>query len=124
MRKRPLLLILLIAVLFAGFPPPQARAIDPVTIAILAPIALKMAETMRPYVQRGLISGIKGMIDMGGDMCEILYLPWGLIQSTLGIPFGGFGPGVGNIGKGLIAPFKVVLDAVLLPVKFLGVSVD
>ena len=93
---------------------------DPVTIAILAPIAIKAAKVMRPYIQRGLISGTKGLIQTGKDTLEILYLPWGLVQMTLGLPFGGLGPGMANVGRGLLAPFKVVADVLYLPIQFTG----
>lgn len=113
--------MLVIIVVFVAFKP-QAKAIDPVTIAILAPIAIKAAEQMAPYVQRGLISGGQGMVTVGKDALEILYLPLGVVQSTLFLPFGGLGSGLENITKGCIAPFKLTMDVLLLPIKFMGVS--
>lgn len=112
--------IMLIAVYFCTMLPPPAKAIDPVTIAILAPIAIKAAKVMRPYIQRGLISGTRGIIQTGKDTLEILYLPWGVVQMTLGLPFGGLGPGLRNVAKGAIAPFKVVADVLYLPIQFTG----
>ncbi|MDD3154624.1 MAG: hypothetical protein PHS41_07130 [Victivallaceae bacterium] len=112
----PLLAFLLLA-------PTQGDAfVDPVTLAILTPIAIKAAETAAPYVARGLASGAKGLVLMGKDTLEILYLPLGVLQSTLLLPFGGFSSGMGNIGKGVIAPFKLMLDALLLPVRFCGIA--
>ena len=118
-RQRYILIILLTA-FFCTMVPPQAKAIDPVTIAILAPIAIKAAKVMRPYIQKGLITGTKGLIQTGKDTLEILYLPWGVVQMTLGLPFGGLGPGLRNIGKGALAPFKVVADVLYLPIQFTG----
>ncbi len=112
--------VLLLSVFLCSMVPPQAKAIDPVTIAILAPIAIKAAKVMRPYIQKGLVAGTKGIIQTGKDTLEILYLPWGVVQMTLGLPFGGLGPGLTNVGKGLIAPFKVVGDVLLLPIQFTG----
>lgn len=112
--------IILLAVYFCTMVPPQAKAIDPVTIAILAPIAIKAAKVMRPYIQKGLISGTRGLIQTGKDTLEILYLPWGVVQMTLGLPFGGLGPGLRNVGKGALAPFKVVADVLYLPIQFTG----
>lgn len=112
--------IFLLTIFLCTMAPQQTKAIDPVTIAILAPIAIKAAKAMRPYVQKGLVSGTKGLIDMGKDTLGILYLPWGLVQMTLGLPFGGLGPGMTNVGKGLIAPFKVVGDVLILPIRFTG----
>ena len=113
-------LIVLLSVFLCSMVQPEAKAIDPVTIAILAPIAIKAAKVMRPYIQRGIISGTKGLIQTGKDTLEILYLPWGVVQMTLGLPFGGLGPGISNIGRGLIAPFKVVADVLYLPIQFTG----
>lgn len=112
--------IVLIAVYFCTLVPPPAKAMDPVTIAVLAPIAIKAAKVMRPYIQKGLISGTKGLIQTGKDTLEILYLPWGVVQMTLGLPFGGLGPGMANVGRGLIAPFKVIADVLYLPIQFTG----
>lgn len=112
--------IVLIAVYFCTLAPQPAKAIDPVTIAVLAPIAIKAAKVMRPYIQKGLISGTKGLIQTGKDTLEILYLPWGVVQMTLGLPFGGLGPGMANVGRGLMAPFKVVADVLYLPIQFTG----
>ena len=112
--------IILIAAYFCTVVPAPAKAMDPVTIAVLAPIAIKAAKVMRPYIQRGLISGTKGLIQTGKDTLEILYLPWGVVQMTLGLPFGGLGPGISNVGRGLIAPFKVVADVLYLPLQFTG----
>lgn len=113
-------LIVLLSVFLCSMVQPEAKAIDPVTIAILAPIAIKAAKVMRPYIQRGIISGTKGLIQTGKDTLEILYLPWGVVQMTLGLPFGGLGPGISNVGRGLIAPFKVVADVLYLPIQFTG----
>lgn len=120
--RRTIAIVLIFSFCFIGVKP-QVRAMDPVTIAILAPYAIKAAEIMAPYVMRGLSSGAKGLVACGKDTLEILYLPLGLIQMTLGAPFGGIGPGAGNVVKGVIAPFKLVVDVLVLPIKFLGVSI-
>ena len=78
---------------------------------------------MAPYVMRGLSCGAKGLVACGKDTLEILYLPLGLIQSTLFAPFGGLGSGMNNIVKGCIAPFKLVVDVLVLPIKFMGISI-
>ena len=49
MKKR--LLILLLVVAGTGFVAvPKAKAMDPVTIAVLAPAAMRMAEATHPYI--------------------------------------------------------------------------
>ena len=105
------------------FPAPKAKAIDPVTIAILAPIALKVAEIARPYVIRGLANLGQGLIICGKDVLGVCRLPLGFIQSTLGIPFGGLGPGVRNIVLGFMAPFKLGFHVMMLPLNILGVGI-
>ena len=119
--RKFLAIILIFSICFLHFKP-QAKAMDPVTIAILAPYAIKAAEVMAPYVMRGLSCGAKGLVACGKDTLEILYLPLGIVQSTLLAPFGGLGSGISNIFKGCIAPFKLAVDVLVLPIKFLGVS--
>ncbi len=120
---RNLLIILLAVAICSGmFCTQKAEAIDPVTIAILAPIAIKGAKIAAPYVMRGLMNGGKGLLTMGEDVLNIMRLPLGVIQSTVLAPFC-FSDGLGNIVKGGIAPFKLGLDAVLLPVRFCGINI-
>ena len=56
-------------------------------------------------------------------MLEIMLLPLGAVQATLGAPFGYLGTGVKNIGKGAVAPFKMVLNVLALPFCFFGVNI-
>ena len=122
MKKRILILILI----FAGtgfFAAPKAEAMDPVTIAILAPAAMRMAEATHPYVIYGLGCAARGLAKAGMAGFRILYLPWGIVQCTLGLPLGGFGPGVGNIIEGGVAPFELVFRILMLPVNLFGVDV-
>ena len=115
---RKLLIIMLVAVAFAGLGIPQAKAMDPVTIGILAPIilpyAIPVAESAAQYALKGLINGGVGMIDVFKDMIYVFMLPIGFLEITLGIPFGLFGNGCENIGTGLVAPFKLGFHAVML----------
>ena len=117
---------LLILVLVLSFTAPplmhEAKAMDPVTIAILTPIAIKVAQRAAPYVLRGLYSGGQQMISMGKDLFDIFRLPVGALQSTIGIPFGQFGNGVHNMISGGLAPFKFTLKALFLPLSFCNVG--
>ena len=65
----------------------DVHAMDPVTIAILAPIAAKAAEVATPYVIRGLQCGGLHMVKMGTRLIDLFRLPLGLLQATVGIPF-------------------------------------
>ena len=60
---------------------------------------------------------------MGGDVIDILRLPLGVVQSTLLWPFGLFGTGIDNMIQGGIAPFSLVWDTLVLPIKFFGVDI-
>ena len=96
----------------------RVEAMDPVTIAILTPIAIKGAQVAAPYVMRGLMSGAQHMVSMGYDLVNFFRLPLGVVQATVGIPFGQLGNGVRNMIAGGIAPFKFVIKTLLLPIAF------
>lgn len=122
MKKRILILIL---VLLGGgfFAAPKAKALDPVTIAILAPAAIKIAETAQPYIINGIGCAARGMAKAGIAGFRTLYLPLGIVQSTLGLPLGGLGPGLNNIVEGGAAPFEMAFYLVMLPVNLCGVEI-
>ncbi len=115
---KKLLIIILVAVSFMGAGIPEAKAMDPVTIGILAPIilpyAIPVAETALQYALKGLLNAGVGMIDIFKDMIGIFMLPIGFLEVTLGMPFGLFSNGCSNIGEGFIAPFKLAFHAVML----------
>jgi len=118
--RKILLLIILIGMTFMFFPAPEAKAMDPVTIALLTPVAISAAQKAQPYIVRGLKGGLAGFIDMGKDMLDVLRLPLGVLQVTLGAPFGFFKDGVHNVVLGMIAPFKLAFHAAILPIRFCG----
>ena len=121
MRKKLLMLALALA-LFSPAAAPEARAMDPVTIAILAPLALKAAKIAAPYVVRGFLCGCGQLAKCGIDLAKILNLPLGLCQMTFGAPFGYFKHGANNCWYGIQSPFKFVWDALMLPIAFTGVD--
>lgn len=114
---------LALLLLLPGVFTPKAQAFEPVTMALLAPVALKVYEAAEPRLIRGMTYGGKKLVEIGGNVFEILYLPLGVVQVTLGMPFGFFGSGVQNIGKGLIAPGKLVLNTLALPFALFGVDI-
>ena len=119
MPKKAFFFILLTMALLA---PVRVRAMDPVTMAVFAPLALKAASIATPYVMRGMQSGAVHMVKIGYDMVAISRLPLGLGQTLLGWPFGYFKTGIQNTALGAVAPFKMTWDIVLLPVALTGVS--
>ena len=122
--RRRFALLFLAALLFGGAPAlaPRLRAMDPVTIAILAPVAVKAAQVALPYVIRGMQCGGAQLIKMGLDVANILRLPVGVLQSTLGAPVGFFDLGVSNMCQGGLAPFKLAWDEVMFPISITGVA--
>jgi hypothetical protein len=115
---KKLLIVILVAVAFIGVGIPKAKAMDPVTIAILAPIVIEygtpIAISAGQYALKGLMNAGVGMIDIFKDMIGIFMLPIGFLEVTLGMPFGLFKHGCANIGEGFIAPFKLAFHTVLL----------
>ena len=116
-----ILLLILSLTLFAA---PAARAADPVAIAVLAPAALKAFQTATPFAIRAAKNTVAGLFKIGKDVFEILYLPYGLGQMTIGYPFGGFRSGVYYTVKGCIAPGKLVVHTVKLPATMIGVETN
>ncbi len=104
-------------------PTPKANAMDPVTIALLAPVALKAGQTAYPYVIKGMANAGRGCVAAGIDMLNIFRLPLGFFQVTALAPFGGLSPGLRNIGKGCIAPIKLAVHTAMIPFNMFGVPV-
>ena len=123
MMHRSVRILFLIAVLSLAVPQ-QSHAIDPVTIAILAPIALQAAQAARPYVVRGMINFGKGMLKVGKAMLGIFYLPYGLFKIIFLSPWGQFRSGVIYTIRGSFALGKVVVNILLLPVYMCGLEIN
>ena len=119
-----ILCLLLGGILISPFASREARAMDPVTIAILAPVAVKCAEIAAPYVWRGLQNGGRHLLKMGENMIDLFRLPVGILQVTLGSPFGMFSSGMKNIVSGTLAPLSLTLNSLLLPLAFSGLNLN
>ena len=104
MKSKIKYLLLASILLLPGFLTPKTQAIEPITMVLLAPVALKVYEAAEPRLVRGAKHGGRKLVQMGGNLLEFFYLPLGAVQMTLGAPFGYFTDGIRNIGKGLIAP--------------------
>ena len=105
------------------YPQPEAHA-DPVTLALLAPMAIEAANTASPYVVKWLV-GIGGvMLKMGKDTFEIFLLPLGLMEIIFVAPFytSCFKQGAHFMLKGAIAPFRLCFHTLLLPLAFFGMT--
>lgn len=93
-------------------------------ISILTPVAIKAAEVATPYVLRGLQCGGLHMIKMGTRIVDIFRLPLGILQITLGAPFNLFSDGIRNSMLGVLAPLNLLVDTLLLPLAFCGVTTN
>ncbi len=124
--KRFFKIFLLVAILFTLFPAQNVQAIDPVTIAILAPIALRAAEAAKPYLIRAGLNTLKCFLKMGKDVWEILYLPYGMLKMAFLGPFSRSSLRSGLIYtiKGSIAPAKLVVHTLLLPLMMFGLNIN
>lgn len=119
---KKLTILLLVLTLCAPCAMPRAEAMDPVTIAILAPLAVKAAKVAAPYVVRGIKCGGLQVKKMGVDLFKILALPLGICQMTVGAPFGYFKVGANNCWIGIQSPFKFIWDTLMLPIALTGVQ--
>ena len=116
--------ILLLIFSLSLFAPPAAKAADPISIAVLAPVALRAAQAAMPIAIKAAHNTVSGLIQIGKDVFQIFYLPYGLGKMTVGAPFGGFRSGLVYTFKGCIAPCKMVVHTVLLPIKMIGVETN
>ena len=71
---------------------------------------------------RGLINLGKGVIRVGKDVVELVFLPYGLLKMTLGAPFGGFRSGLVYTIRGGIAIGKIILHILILPLVTFGLN--
>lgn len=117
-------IFLVCAAIIAAAAPQRAQAIDPVTIAILAPIALKAAEAARPYVIRGMINLGKGMLKIGKASLELFFIPYGLFKMIFLAPWGEFRSGVVYTIRGGFGFGKILMHTLLLPVYMCGVEIN
>lgn len=117
MKRHFIIFGLIFSVIFGAYltPAPEAKAIDPITIAILTPIAIKAAQIAAPYVIRGLRNMAIAAAKTVPDFINLLKLPIGLLMATLGAPFGTFGRGCVYTMQGLFAPFQLVWHVVCIP---------
>lgn len=122
LRKQLLALTLLAATLFYLTPQVETQAFEPISMMILAPIAIQAAKIAAPYVIKALGNMAKFMVRAGWDLCGIVRLPLGLFEATVFAPWT-FKTGLKNIGLGLLAPLKFCGWMLILPLSPFGVGV-
>lgn len=122
--RRAVRMLFLIAALTAALVPQRADAIDPVTIAILAPIALQAAQAARPYVVRGMINFGKGMLKVGKASLDVFFLPYGLFKVIFLSPWGEFRSGMIYTIRGGFGIGKMLFYTLLLPIYMCGLEIN
>ncbi len=122
--KKTFKILFLALVVAIAWPSPRAEAIDPVTIAVLAPIALRAAEAARPYLIRAALNTGKSLIKIGKDVWQMMYLPYGFMKATIGAPLGGFRSGVIYMIRGSVAPVKLIFHVLTLPLMMCGLDLN
>ncbi len=118
--RRVIAILVLSAALFGFFAAPRCHAMDPVTIAILAPILMPYAKQAASYALKALIRTGPGWVKCGKEMLNIFRLPLGLLQVTLLLPFGYGMDGLENIWDGLKAPVMMMFQFFALPFRGFG----
>lgn len=117
-------IIVLVSFLFITVPKPEAQAMEPISISILAaalaPIVLPYVIKAMPYVWKGMVNLGSAMLDVGIEMARTGYLLLGFFECTVGIPLGLFPAGLNNLVDGSIAPFKAMVQMCLVPFKTIG----
>lgn len=102
--------------------PNPVRALDPMTVSSAAPQALQLASLWSPHAINAMQSCGIGLVKVGESVVNIFRLPLGILQTTLGYPFGYAGQGVNNCMRGLAAPFELVCNILMLPVRIFSLG--
>ena len=102
--------------------PLSVRAVDFMTMSSTAPQALDLASMWSPHAINAMQSGGLGLVKVGESALNILRLPLGLVECTLGYPFGFAEDGLNNCMAGLCAPFELVGNVMLLPVRIFSLG--
>lgn len=118
-RRKMAMLALLCALLSM---PLSVRAVDFMTMSSTAPQALDLASMWSPHAINAMQSGGLGLVKVGESALNILRLPLGLLECTLGYPFGFGEDGLNNCMAGLFAPFELVGNVMMLPVRIFSLG--
>ena len=120
---RRFLLILTIACMatFYFAPQPKAQAFDPVTLAILTPLAIQGAKILAPYVIRGLKNMAVVGLRSAKYLVKIFLIPFGLVECII-MPWR-ISTGLSHLGQGFIGLFCFVGTVCILPIAAFGIGV-
>ena len=121
--RKMMVLVVLTGVFYFGAPRSEVSAMDPVTISLLAPVAIKVLQTASPYIIKALVGTGKTLAKMGLDTLNILRLPLGFFEVTVLAPWF-FKRGMMDILKGSVAPVKLTLRTLTLPLAMCGANIN
>ena len=120
---RRFLLILCIVLIgtFYFTPQPKAEAFDPVTLAILTPLAIQGAKILAPYVIRGLKNVAVVGLRSAKYLLKFFLVPIGLVECII-LPWR-ISTGLSHMGQGFIGLFCFVGNVCILPIAAFGIGV-
>ena len=120
---RRFLLILCIVLIgtFYFAPQPKAEAFDPVTLAILTPLAIQGAKILAPYVIRGLKNIAVVGLRSAKYLLKFFLVPVGLVECII-MPWR-ISTGLSHMGQGFVGLFCFVGNLLLLPFAAFGIGV-
>ena len=120
---RRFLLILTIVLIgtFYFAPQPKAEAFDPVTLAILTPLAIQGAKILAPYVIRGLKNVALVGVRSAKYFVRFFLVPVGLLECVF-TPWR-ISSGISHLGQGFLGLFMFVGNLCLIPFAIFGIGV-
>ena len=120
---RRFLLILCIVLIgtFYFAPQPKAEAFDPVTLAILTPLAIQGAKILAPYVIRGLKNVALVGLRSGKYFIKIFLIPFGLLECII-TPWR-ISTGISHLGQGFLGLCCFAGNICLIPFAIFGIGV-
>ena len=121
--RKWMLLTVLTAVMFYMVPQQEAEAFEPISMIVLAPVAMQAAKVLAPYAVKMASNLAKVLLRVGIHVFETVLLPIGLIESTILAPWF-FRHGVKHMWVGICGPFKACGWTLLLPLSPFGVGVN
>ena len=122
MTRRFLLILTIVLIGTFYFAPQQkAEAFDPVTLAILTPLAIQGAKILAPYVIRGLKNIAVVGLRSAKYLLKFFLVPVGLVECII-MPWH-ISTGLAHMGQGFIGLFCFLGNVLLLPFAAFGVGV-
>ena len=122
MTRRFLLILTIVLVgTFYFTPQPKAEAFDPVTLAILTPLAIQGAKILAPYVIRGLKNVAVVGLRSAKYFLKFFLVPVGLVECII-MPWR-ISSGLSHMGQGFIGLFCFAGNLCLIPLAIFGVGV-